>query len=1194
LDREKELRRAGWRLMGSAVRPQLGWVITGVVAGAVWTGAKIAVPFFAAQAIDKGILPGDGGTIAAYAGAILLVGLVQATGTGLRRYSAFRISYRAETDLRQRLFAHLQRLHFAFHDQAQTGQLMARANSDIQQVNQVVILLPLTISNVLILFGTVAVMFLISETLALFALAALPVLALAATRFSHRIAPVSLELQQELGDLSGVVEESVAGVRVVKGFGSERRQVERLDVEADSVLDRALTAARLRSGFLPLVDFLPALALVAILWYGGHQVLDGDLKVGNLVQFNSYILMLIWPLRLGGMLVAQAARSTAAAGRIYEVLATDTAVTDPPHPHPLPPYGRGELRFEGVRFAYGDGPPVLDDFDLEVRGGEAVAVVGPTGSGKTTIARLLPRFYDVDGGRVLLDGVDVRDVRLRELRRSIGIVFEDTFLFSESVFENIAFADPEAPMDAVRRAAELAGAAEFVDELPEGYDTVIGEHGYSLSGGQRQRVAIARAVLADPRVLILDDATSSVYPTKEHEIRAALQQVMRDRTTLIIAHRAATIALADRVVLLDGGRIVAEGTHQELLASSLRYREVLAQSEARHTVVVPAPGRRMRGGGGRGAWGSIVVEETLSRDQSKRVLRRLWRMLRPWRGRIFLATLLIVGQTACLLAGPALVQHGIDDGLLPHNASALNLCAALYLAVALFALVMGRLSIRAVARIGETFLRRLRVRVFQHLLSLGLDFFEREKTGRLVARLTSDVDAMQELVQTGLTMLVQNILIFIGAFIAIFVTSWQLALCTLVVVPPVYLSSRWFRRASNRAYLEVRERIGTNLATLQEGLAGVRVVQAFGRERAFTRRFYETNESLYDANLETARIATRYFPVVEYAGVTGIAIIVGVGGFFVDQKIVALGAVAAFVLYLNSLFEPIQQLSQLYNVIQSAGAALFKLFELLDTRASITERPGAVDLPVQGELVVDDVSFAYGNGPTVLHNVSLTVAPAERLALVGPTGAGKSTLAKLIARFYDPREGVVRYGNTDLRDGTIRSLRERIVVVPQEGFLFAGSIRENVRVGRPEATDADVDAALDALGVRDRFLLLPDGLDTEVRERGSRLSAGERQLVSLARAALADPAVLVLDEATSNLDPGTERAVERALEALTSNRTVVVIAHRLSTAARADRVAVIDHGRLQEIGTHDELLHVEGRYASLWASWTAAQSARAS
>ncbi len=572
--------------MRSELRSQRRWLTLGILAGALWTGARLTGPLLAALAIDEGILPGNGHKVLVYSLLILFVGVIQAIGTALRRYTAFRIAYRVETDLRQRLFAHLQQLHFAFHDRAQTGQLMARANSDIQQVNLVVVLLPLTVATTFLLTGVIIVMVLHNVLLAVFALGALPLLSIAAARFSHRLHPVSLQLQNELGDFSGVVEESVAGVRVVKGFGTEARQEAQLAVEADQVMDRALASARLRANFLPLVDFLPALALVIILGYGGHLVLQGQLQIGDLVAFNSYILYLLWPLRLVGMLVAQAARSSAAAGRIHELLVTDAAVADPARPSALPPNGGGELAFEGVSFAYGQGPPVLDGFDLVVRPGEAVAVVGATASGKTTIARLLPRFYDVDAGRVVLDGVDIRELRLRELRRAIGIVFEDTFLFTDSVAENIAFAEPDASMDLVRNAARLAGADEFIDRLPNGYDTLIGEHGYSLSGGQRQRVAIARAVLADPRVLILDDATSSVDPTKEHEIRAALREVMRDRTTLIIAHRAATIALADRVVLLDGGRIVAEGTHEELLQSTERYRQVLAQTG----VVLPVAG----------------------------------------------------------------------------------------------------------------------------------------------------------------------------------------------------------------------------------------------------------------------------------------------------------------------------------------------------------------------------------------------------------------------------------------------------------------------------------------------------------------------------------------------------------------------------------------------------------------------------
>jgi len=605
----------------------------------------------------------------------------------------------------------------------------------------------------------------------------------------------------------------------------------------------------------------------------------------------------------------------------------------------------------------------------------------------------------------------------------------------------------------------------------------------------------------------------------------------------------------------------------------------------------------------RGGWvdgGPLDEDDKLDRAQAHQVVRRLWQLLRNYRGQIAVATAVLLVQTGCLLAGPALVRYGVDAGLTKGDAGALDTAAAVYLVVAIIGLISGRWVIWLVSRTGERFLRELREKTFKHLMGLSMDFYEREKTGRLVSRMTADIDAIEELISQGLVLFVQNILIFLGAVTVIFILSWQLALAILVIVPPLVVASRWFRRESNRAYLAVRERIGENLATLQEGLEGVRIVQAFGRERGWIRRFDDTNEARYEANLETVRISAKYFPIVEFTGVLGIAIVVGVGGIFVDNNIVTVGTVLAFVLYLNNLFEPIQQLSQLYNTVQAAGAALNKVFVLLDTETTIDEKPGAVDLPPRGAVEVDDASFAYGGGPPdtdgvqhpvgplVLRDVSLTVEPGERVALVGPTGAGKSTLAKLMVRFYDPRDGAIRFGGVDLRDATMASLRERIVVVPQEGFLFAGTVRENIRVGRADATDGEVDEAVAALGLEDIFGAFPNGLDTEVRERGSRLSAGEKQLVSLARAALADPALLVLDEATSNLDPGTERRVEQALEHLTEGRTVVVVAHRLSTAARCDRIAVVDDGRLMEVGTHDELLERRGRYSRLYAAWDSA------
>jgi ATP-binding cassette subfamily B protein len=599
--------RTGWRLILRSVRARRAGLILAVSTGLAWTAAKVSTGLIVKTAVDRGIESNDMRALVRWSLTLGVVAVFSATFTGLRRYLAFREARWIEADLRDRLFAHLQRLHFAFHDRSQTGQLMSRANTDLQQVQAFVVMIPLTISNAVTVLAVTVILALIDPVLTLLALGSLPFMNVLATRFSRRLYPSVMGIQRESAELAAVVEESVAGVRVIKGLGAERVQAARLKGEAEDVYDQSMAAARTRASFLPGLELLPNIGLIAVLGYGGHQVLNGSLSLGSLIAFNVYIAMLVWPLRMLGMIVAQAQRAVVSAERVDEVLATDPLVADSPHPVGLPAGGPrqdirsdggpsdggsvgpvGAVAFEGVRFSYGGRTPVLDGFDLRVRPGESVALVGATGSGKTTVARLIPRFYDVEAGRITLDGIDVRDLRLRDLRQAVGIVFEDTFLFSDTIAANIAFADPDAPHAAIERAARLAGADEFIGELGDGYATRIGERGYSLSGGQRQRIAIARAILADPRVLILDDATSAVDPTKEHEIRDALTSVMRGRTTIVIAHRPATIALADRVVLVDSGRVAAEGTHASLLTTDQRYRQVLAAAAARESARVAA------------------------------------------------------------------------------------------------------------------------------------------------------------------------------------------------------------------------------------------------------------------------------------------------------------------------------------------------------------------------------------------------------------------------------------------------------------------------------------------------------------------------------------------------------------------------------------------------------------------------------
>ena len=1111
--------------------------------------------------------------------------------------------------LRERLYQHCLALGPGYFDQSRTGDVLMSLAEGVERLEAFFgRYLPQMIVAALAPVLIFAFMAIIDFRTGLVFLA-FALLTLVLPNIFHRWTRTSSMARRDAyGALGADFLDAVQGLPTLKAFGQSKAR-------GLLLADRARALFRTTMGVLAANSATSALtilgiasgAAVALAW-GAVRVSDGELELRSLLIVLMLGVEIFRPLRELVQLYHDGMIAMSSAEGIFDIMDAPVDVADAatsPSPLQLAP----EVTFEGVNYAYSGGRrPALHDLSFTLNAGETLGLVGPSGAGKSTIVWSILRFFDPQSGRVLLGGTDIREISLSQLRDQVAVVTQDTYLFHGTVAENLRFGGPNATQEQLEAAAKTANAHDFISHLPQGYDTIVGERAVRLSGGQKQRIAIARAVLKDAPILILDEALSNVDAENEAVIQVALDHLMEGRTTLIIAHRLSSVVKADRIIVLEDGRLVESGNHGELVAAGGVYAELMAQQReldeeepgghqdahghdaSTHAAVqdasafVPQPAHQGEGHHHHVVPSGGAAHAPASRIGFLTVWRRLFQLVRPWRGELALTFLLGLAHHSSIIGLSVISALLVGQVITGGDLTVLLVLLGVFVPLAAFftwaeSWVAHDLAYRLLAE--------MRVDVYNKLDPLTPAYMVRRRSGDLVSIVGGDVELVEFFFAHTITPAFVAILVPAGVLATLAFVAWPIALVLSPFLLAVAISPFMAQKRSEGLGDELRSQLGDVHAHMVDSIQGMREISAFGQGSARTAEMVDNSWRF--AYFQLRFLKERAFQIGFIEGMTalgGLAVLT-MGAWLMTEGEISRPQLILSVILSVAAFAPISDIARTIKQLMETLAAARRLFVVHDEPVPVVDGPGvqAHENGLSPAISFDHVGFSYGHDEAqALHGVSFDVQAGQTVALVGRSGAGKTTCANLVMRFWDPGEGHVRLSGHDLRDYELDDLRRQIALVSQDTYLFNASIRDNLRLGKIEASDSEIEAAAQQANAHDFITAFPDGYDTLVGERGMQLSGGQRQRISIARAILKNAPVLILDEATSHLDAVNERQVRQALETLMAGRTTVVIAHRLSTIRDADRIVVLDNGHAVEQGSHHDLLASHGLYSQLVAT----------